>query len=113
MDLSRDFIQYQVNNPHNVAFKSLVSYENRDDTIKGFKELLNGSGGSWISCKESLPDDGVNVLFKAKLDGRKYVGYKRTHIFHDGEREYKYYYLTTKGSTRVGLKPVAWMPLPE
>ena len=40
MDLSRDFIQYEIDNPHNVAFKSLVSYENREDTIEGFRKLL-------------------------------------------------------------------------
>ena len=45
MDLSRDFIQYEIDNPHNVAFKSLVSYENREDTIEGFRKLLDGTGG--------------------------------------------------------------------
>lgn len=41
MDLSRDFIQYQLDNPHNVAFKMLVSHEDREDTLEGFKRLLN------------------------------------------------------------------------
>ena len=41
MDLSRDFIQYQIDNPHNLAFKSIISYEDREDTIEGFKRLLN------------------------------------------------------------------------
>ena len=41
MDLSRDFIQYQIDNPHNMAFKNIVSYEDREDTIEGFKRLLN------------------------------------------------------------------------
>ena len=69
MDLSRDFIQYEIDNPHNVAFKSLVSYENREDTIEGFRKLLDGTGGGWILCKDNLPDDGVEVLFKANLMG--------------------------------------------
>ena len=43
MDLAKDFIQYQIDNPHNVNFKSLVNYENREDTIEGFKKLLNGT----------------------------------------------------------------------
>ena len=37
MDLSREFIQYQIDNPHNLAFKNMVSYEDREDTIEGFK----------------------------------------------------------------------------
>lgn len=41
MDLSREFIQYQIDNPYNMAFKSIISYENREDTIEGFKRLLN------------------------------------------------------------------------
>lgn len=114
MDRSRDFVQYQIDNPHNVAFKNLVGYEDREDTLEGFKRLLGGTSNSeWISCKDSLPDDGVDVLFKAKLDGRKYVGHKHTHIYHDGEKQIEYHYLTVRGSTRVGLKPIAWMPLPE
>ena len=41
MDLSRDFIQYQIDNPHNVAFKNIITYEDREDTIEGFRRLLN------------------------------------------------------------------------
>ena len=41
MDLSREFIQYQIDNPHNVAFKNIIPYEDREDTIEGFKRLLN------------------------------------------------------------------------
>ena len=41
MDLSREFIQYQIDNPHNVAFKCVIPYENRKDTLEGFKRLLN------------------------------------------------------------------------
>ena len=41
MDLSRDFIQYQIDNPHNVAFKNIISDEDREDTIEGFRRLLN------------------------------------------------------------------------
>lgn len=113
MDKSKEFIQYQIDNPHNVAFKNLIGYEDREDTIKGFEALLNGTSEGWIPCKDRLPDDGVDVLFKAKLNGRKYVGHKHTQIFHDGEKRIEYYYLTTRGSTRVGLKPIAWMPIPE
>lgn len=59
----KGFLRYQIDNPHNVAFKSLVSYEDREETIEGFKQLLDGTPNSgWISCKESLPDDGVDVL---------------------------------------------------
>ena len=41
MDLSRDFIQYQIDNPHNVSFKNIIPYEDREDTIEGFRRLLN------------------------------------------------------------------------
>lgn len=41
MDLSREFIQYQIDNSHNVAFKNIIPYEDREDTIEGFKRLLN------------------------------------------------------------------------
>lgn len=41
MDLSREFIQYQIDNPHNVAFKCIIPYEDREDTLEGFKRLLN------------------------------------------------------------------------
>ena len=41
MDLSREFIQYQIDNPHNVAFKNIIPYEDREDTIEGFRRLLN------------------------------------------------------------------------
>ena len=41
MDLSREFIQYQIDNPHNLLFKSIIPYEDREDTIEGFKQLLN------------------------------------------------------------------------
>lgn len=40
MDLSKEFIQYQIDNPHNLAFKTIISYEDREDTIEGFKRLL-------------------------------------------------------------------------
>ncbi len=113
MDLAKDFIQYQIDNPHNVNFKSLVNYENREDTIEGFKKLLNGTSESWILCKDSLPDDGVDVLFKAKLNGRKYVGHKHTYIHPSGEKKIEYHCLTARGSSRTGMKPIAWMPIPE
>ena len=37
----RDCIQYQIDNPHNVAFKNIIPYEDREDTIEGFRRLLN------------------------------------------------------------------------
>lgn len=41
MDLSKEFIQYQIDNPHNLAFKSIVSYEDREETLEGFKRILD------------------------------------------------------------------------
>ena len=52
MDLSREFIQYQIDNPHNLALKSIISYEDREDTLDGFKRLL--------SILDSQPNIKVN-----------------------------------------------------
>lgn len=41
MDLSREFIQYQLDNPHNVAFKNIISHEDIEDTLEGFKRILS------------------------------------------------------------------------
>lgn len=41
MDLSREFIQYQLDNPHNVAFKNIISHEDREDTLEGFRRILS------------------------------------------------------------------------
>ena len=67
----------------------------------------------WILCEDNLPDDDVEVLFKAKLNGRKYVGHKQTYIYHDGEKRIEYHCTTARGSEVTGLKPIAWMSLPE
>lgn len=40
MDRSKDFIQYLIDNPHNLAFKNLISYEDREDTIRGLKRVV-------------------------------------------------------------------------
>lgn len=40
MDRSKDFIQYLIDNPHNLAFKNLISYEDREDTINGLKRIV-------------------------------------------------------------------------
>ena len=52
MDRSREFIQYQIENPHNVAFKNVISYEDREDTLEGFKRIL--------SMLDSQPNIKVN-----------------------------------------------------
>lgn len=41
MDLSKEFIQYQLDNPHNLAFKTIISKEDRKDTLEGFKRILD------------------------------------------------------------------------
>ena len=76
MDLSRDFIQYQIDNPHNVAFKSIVSYEDREDTIEGFKQLLN--------ILDSQPninvDDTVYVVTKYGCGNKEVIECKVTRM---------------------------------
>lgn len=113
MDLSREFIQYQIDNPHNVAFKSIIGYEDREDTIKGFKQLLNDNiSERWISIKDRLPDDNVEVLFKTKKN-RKYVGKIRTYHYSDGSKAINYRCITARGSEVTGLKPIAWLELSD
>lgn len=63
--------------------------------------------------KDNPPPDDVEVLFKKKKDGKKYVGFKRTYSYYDGEKYTKYYCITARGSTVTGMVPVAWMPIPE
>ena len=55
MDLSKEFIQYQIDNPHNMEFKNIVGYEDREDTIEGFKRLLNDKNERWIFIKDRAP----------------------------------------------------------
>lgn len=59
----------------------------------------------WIPIKEKLPEKDEMVLLQAQIDGRMYVGY----------RNYcgAYRCITARGSAVTGLKPIAWMPLPE
>ena len=45
MNLSREFIQYQIDNPHNLAFKSIIPYEDREDTIDFKVEKTTGNHG--------------------------------------------------------------------
>lgn len=54
MDLSKKFIQYQLDNPHNAMFKSVISHENREDTLEGFRKMLN--------ILESQPNIKVNDI---------------------------------------------------
>lgn len=41
MDLSKEFIQYQIDNPHNLVFKNIIGYEDREETLEGFKRILD------------------------------------------------------------------------
>lgn len=69
--------------------------------------------GDWTLIKDDLPPDDVEVLFKTKKYGRKYVGKKRTHTHYDGGKDIVYRCVTARGSEVTGLKPVAWMYLPD
>ncbi len=67
----------------------------------------------WKLIEDNPPPDNVEVLFKKKKDGKKYVGFKRTYCYHDGEKYIKYFCVTARGSTATGMVPIAWMPIPE
>lgn len=58
----------------------------------------------WIPMDEKTPEYNENVLFQAKSDGHMYVGYYTKY----GAR-----CITARKSFVTGMKPVAWMPLPE
>lgn len=59
----------------------------------------------WIPIKEKLPERDVKVLLQAQVEDRMYVGYRN---YCD-----TYKCITARGSEVTGLKPIAWMPLPE
>lgn len=67
----------------------------------------------WKLIKDDPPPDNVEVLFKKKKDGKKYVGFKCTHTYHNGEKYIKYFCITERGRAVTGMTPVAWMPIPE
>lgn len=69
--------------------------------------------GEWTLIKDNVPPDNVEVLFKTRKNGRKYVGKKRTFVHYDGSKEFEYRCITARGSEVTGLKPVAWMYLPD
>lgn len=76
MDRSKEFIQYQIENPHNVSFKSLVGYEDREDTIKGFKRMLDAKSNIRVG-------DLVYVLTRySGLDDEEVVECKVTRLTH-------------------------------
>lgn len=65
--------------------------------------------GEWTLIKDDVPPDNVEVLFKT----RKYVGKKKTFVHYDGSKEFEYRCITARGSEVTGLKPIAWMYLPD
>lgn len=66
----------------------------------------------WISIKDRLPEDNVEVLFKTKKD-RKYVGKIRTYHHSDGSKSINYRCITARGGEVTGLIPIAWLELPH
>lgn len=78
MDLSREFIQYQIDNPYNVAFKNIISHEDREDTLEGLKRIL--------SMLESQPNVKVNntvyVVTKYGCGNEEVIECKVTRMTH-------------------------------
>lgn len=67
----------------------------------------------WINIKDDLPPTETEVLFKIK-NGRKYVGHRHEYIYKcDGTKEIVYHCTTARGSEVTGIKPVAWMYIPD
>ena len=58
---------------------------------------------TWIPCSERLPEEGVPVLGTFKFQGGKGCLTTERIIINGKER----------WSASCGLKPIAWMPLPE
>ena len=59
----------------------------------------------WINIKDKPPEKDKEVLLQAKCNGQMYVGYRAY--------EDVYKCITARGSIVTGLKPVAWMELPD
>ena len=60
---------------------------------------------NWILFKDEKPKAGKPVLFQAERDGHMYIGYIATY---GGVK-----CITARNSTVNGMKPIAWMELPE
>lgn len=40
MDKLKEFLQWNIDNPHNVSFKNIVGYEDREDTLKSMIQMI-------------------------------------------------------------------------
>lgn len=60
---------------------------------------------NWTLFKDEKPKVGEPVLFQAERDGHMYIGYITTY---GGVK-----CITARNSTVTGMKPIAWMELPE
>lgn len=40
MDRLKEFLQWNIDNPHNVSFKCVVGYEDREDTLKAMQDTI-------------------------------------------------------------------------
>ena len=67
---------------------------------------INVGNNGWIPVSERLPENGVPVLFQIKKDNRMYVGYCNNAFK-------EFYIITARNSYTRGIKPIAWMPLPQ
>lgn len=60
---------------------------------------------NWTLIKDEKPKAGESVLFQAERDGHMYIGYVTAY---GGIK-----CITVRNSTVTGMKPIAWMELPE
>lgn len=40
MDKLKEFLQWNIDNPHNISFKNIVGYEDREDTLKSMIRMI-------------------------------------------------------------------------
>ena len=125
----KEFLQWNLENPHNLNFKMIVSYEDREETLKEMQDIVNildagltldeinalcdrsGNGG-WIPVEERLPEynnedyyESVNVtLLNGTVTPAVYRNLDNEWWVErkDGEKLYG-----------ISNEVIAWRPLPE
>lgn len=56
MDRLKEFLQWNIDHPHNVSFKNIVGYEDREDTLKSMVRMIY-----MIERKFPILSDGVDI----------------------------------------------------
>lgn len=56
MEKLKEFLQWNIDHPHNVSFKNIVRYEDRGDTLKSMARMIY-----MLECKFPILNAGVDI----------------------------------------------------